>query len=225
MATVKEAKKRRGTQKGRFHRIYNRISQLDNKPGEISDLIATFNDLDRVYGDLEEHHERYVALLDSDDEEQKVAIKDAMDDMDIIYGEYCNARSQVNKMKEEKPARTDVITAERPKDSIKVKKLEAPSFGGNIREYPSFKRDYFTHMDGSYGNDPYVLKSCLKDDALKLVQVVDNNFDEMITRLDTKYGRPEKIADSILNDLKRLKRVNEGEASKFIMMVDTIERC
>ena len=57
------------------------------------------------------------------------------------------------------------------------------------------------------------------------MQAVDNNFDEMITRLGTKYGWPEKIADSILKELKRLKRVNDGETSKLIIMADTIERC
>ena len=57
------------------------------------------------------------------------------------------------------------------------------------------------------------------------MQAVDNNFHEMITRLGTKYGWPEKIADSILKELKRLKRVNEGETSKLIIMDDTVERC
>ena len=33
---------------------------------------------------------------------------------------------------------------------VKVKKLDAPTFDGDVRSYPSFKRDYERHMIPSY---------------------------------------------------------------------------
>ena len=46
----------------------------------------------------------------------------------------------------------------------------------------------------------------------------------MFVRLDSRYGRPEKLVDCVLNDLKKLKRINDGEDMKFISMVDTVEK-
>ena len=44
-------------------------------------------------------------------------------------------------------------------------------------------------------------------------------------RLDFKYGRPEKLVDVIVTELKGLKRIGENGMQKFIKMVDIIERC
>ncbi|CAC5426341.1 unnamed protein product [Mytilus coruscus] len=43
--------------------------------------------------------------------------------------------------------------------------------------------------------------------------------------LDMKYGRAEKLIDHILNELKRLKKVQEGDNMKFISLVETVEKC
>ncbi|VDH99298.1 Hypothetical predicted protein [Mytilus galloprovincialis] len=77
----------------------------------------------------------------------------------------------------------------------------------------------------SYGKDPYALKQCLSGEALTVVKGVDNDFEEMFRRLDMKYGRAEKLIDHILNELKRLKKVQEGDNMKFISVVETVEKC
>ena len=105
-----------------------------------------------------------------------------------------------------------------------VKRIEAPSFSGDIRRYPSFKHDFITHMVPTYGSDAFALKCCLKDDALKIVQGVDGDFDEMFKRLDIKYGKSTKIVDSVLYDLKKLRGINDGDTLKFINLVDTTEK-
>ncbi|CAC5377182.1 unnamed protein product [Mytilus coruscus] len=110
-------------------------------------------------------------------------------------------------------------------EKFRVKKLEAPIFAGSIRDYPSFKVDYERHMLSSYGKDPYALKQCLSGEALTVVKGVDNDFEEMFRRLDMKYGRAEKLIDHILNELKRLKKVQEGDNMKFISLVETVEKC
>ena len=223
-ATKLELKKKRSTAKGKFHRIYNRLIAITEK----QDVKETFTDLKRAFEDLEYNHERYALVLDDENEDEKKTVQEVNDDMEVLYEEYCKARNKLTKVfqaEEEERKIERVFEPQQKRDTIKVKRLEAPSFGGNIRAYPSFRRDYFTHMVTAYGNDAFALKSCLKDDALRLIQGVDSNFEEMIKRLDTKYGRPEKITDSILNDIKRLKRINEGETTKFITMVDIVERC
>ncbi|CAC5363778.1 unnamed protein product [Mytilus coruscus] len=54
---------------------------------------------------------------------------------------------------------------------------------------------------------------------------VDNDFEEMFRRLDMKYGRVEKLIDHILNELKRLNKVQEGDNMKFISLGETVEKC
>jgi hypothetical protein len=63
----------------------------------------------------------------------------------------------------------------------------------------------------SYGQDPFALKKCLSGDALRTVKGVDDDFTEMFHRLDIKYGRPEKQADAVLNEIKKLKSSTEGD--------------
>ena len=53
---------------------------------------------------------------------------------------------------------------------------------------------------------PYGLHSCLTKEALGVVRSVDDNIDEMLKRLDEKYGDPEKIADVVIDSIKRVDR-------------------
>ena len=46
-------------------------------------------------------------------------------------------------------------------------------------------------MEPVYGTDPYALKKCLYGNALSAIQGFDDDFEEMMSRLDLKYGRPD----------------------------------
>lgn len=74
-------------------------------------------------------------------------------------------------------------------------------------------------MIPTYGEDFFALKNSLSGEPLEIVKGVDNNFDEMFKRLDLKYGRPEKLADTVLTDIKALKIVPEVDSKKVIEMV------
>ena len=43
--------------------------------------------------------------------------------------------------------------------------------------------------------------------------------------MDDRYGRSSKIVDAIMYEIKQLKAVSEGDGSKFIHLVNTIEKC
>lgn len=47
----------------------------------------------------------------------------------------------------------------------------------------------------------------------------------MFKRLDLKYGRPDKLADTVLTDIKALKIVPRGNSKTFIEMVEIVEGC
>lgn len=52
---------------------------------------------------------------------------------------------------------------------------------------------------------------------------VDNDYEEMWKRLELKYGRPERLTDSILFDIRKLKINPDGNHLYFINSVE--ERC
>lgn len=142
-----------------------------------------------------------------------------------MYRELCSARTEMVKAENNVEIKYNADESYKTLKLLKVNKMKAPSFNGDIRDYSSFRTDFERIMCLTYGNDPFILKSCLTGDALDVVKRVDNDYDEMIRRLDAKYGRPEKVTDSILNEIKKLKVVSDGDHKKFILMVDTIEKC
>ena len=154
-----------------------------------------------------------------------------LEDIKGMYNELCEIRKRLAKLKmeekkrakaEEKELKEARVYGETKAETIKIKRLQAPNFSGNIRDYPSFKRDYENHMEKFHGKDPFAIKNCLSGEALIHVQAVDDNYDEMMQRLDFKYGRPEKLVDVVINELKGLKKI-DNDNKRFIQMVDIIE--
>ena len=108
--------------------------------------------------------------------------------------------------------------------TLTVKKLNAPSFSGNIRDYPNFKKDYLAHMIPTFGEDPFALRSCLTGKALELIQGVGDDYTEMMMRLELRFGCSEKLVDAILKDIDKLKKVPDGDSVKFLQLVEVIEK-
>ena len=111
---------------------------------------------------------------------------------------------------------------------LKMERMKMPKFEGDIRDYPRFRRDFNKHvmpMATSKDSAAYILKSCLDKQAFEIIKNVDDDLNEMWTRLDERYGRSSKIVDAIMLDIKQLKPVLDGDGSKFVDLVDTIERC
>ena len=74
-----------------------------------------------------------------------------------------------------------------------------------------------------YEEDPYVLRSCLSREAREVVQGADDSFEDMMKRLNDRYGNSSKLVETVLSDIKDLKPVPEGSSKGFIEMVDIVE--
>ena len=86
-------------------------------------------------------------------------------------------------------------------------------------------KDYSNYMETAYGDDAYALRSCLSGKALDITSGVDDDYDEMWRRLNNFYCNPEKLIDSVLQEIKNLPIVRENDSSGFIYLVNTIEKC
>ena len=226
-APAKNAKKKLSTAKGKFTRIHNRLLAGYNENEETSVILQIMNELEDAYKEIDLRYEDYITLLDSDDESDQKTITDYSNKMEFTYDQLCKCRVLIHKKPKDSgkvdDGKENLLYSAPVVQQVRVKKLDAPTFNGDIRSYPSFKRDYERHMTPMYGKDPYALKKCITGDALITIKGVDDDFDEMIRRLDNKYGRPEKLSDAIVSQLKKLKKIQEGDTKKFIELVETVE--
>ena len=89
-----------------------------------------------------------------------------------------------------------------------------------------FKNDFKMQVVPSVkdsASQSYVLKSCLSGDPLDIVKSVNDDINEMWTRLDDRYGKSRKLADAIMSDIKRLTAVTEGDDKRMVELVNVIE--
>ena len=95
-----------------------------------------------------------------------------------------------------------------------------PKFDGEIREFPQFKRDFQRHAEPTLdkGDVSYVLRSCLSKEPYETVKSVDNDNNGMWKRLDDKYGDPAKVADVIIDSIRRTK-----EDKRLVEFVNMLE--
>ena len=66
----------------------------------------------------------------------------------------------------------------------------------------------------------YVLRSC---DPANIVKSIDDDISEMWKRLDERYGDPAKVADVIINGIRRTRIIREGEEKRFVDFVEIVE--
>ena len=76
-------------------------------------------------------------------------------------------------------------------------------------------------MIPSFGQDSFALRSYLSGKGLQSIQGLN---EEMMNRLDAKYGCKEKLVNGILIDISRMKRVPDDDCAKFTKMIEVVER-
>ena len=80
-------------------------------------------------------------------------------------------------------------------------------------------------MISNYGKNAFALYQCLSGEALSVVRGVEDDFDEMFRRLDQRYADPVRLTDCVIDRLKGLKPIPEGNTAKFVEAVEVIEKC
>ena len=105
-------------------------------------------------------------------------------------------------------------------------KIKFPVFNGKTRDWPQFKKDFLSQVVPCVTQDTtkcYTLRNALAEDAKVRVRNIDN-FVEMWTRLDEKYGDEGKMVDIILADVKNFKRIKDNENKRLLQFIDVLEK-
>ena len=109
------------------------------------------------------------------------------------------------------------------KPGLKLDRLALPVFRGSVRNYARFLMEFESTV-GAQFPDPkikllYLKNQCLSGSPKELVRNL-TDFDEVISRLNERYGRVSIIIDTVLRDVKELK-LNADEPLAII----TLARC
>ena len=106
--------------------------------------------------------------------------------------------------------------------NLSLEKIKLPTFYGEIRDYPQFKRDFQRHVEPTLdrGDVSYVFRSCLGKEPYETEKSVDDDINEMWKRLDDKYGDPVNV---IIDSIRRTKIIREGEDKRLVEFVNVLE--
>ena len=149
---------------------------------------------------------------------------DSMQKVKFFISKFNSIKIEVGKTIESKHQNQSKQSHE--KSIFKLDKMKLPDFDGNIRSYPRFISDFKKFVlpnIQSTDSASYVLRNCLSGAARESVRNIDDDVDAMLGRLNEKFGRPSKLADSIMNDIKHMKQVNDGDDKGFLKMINLLE--
>ena len=219
------AKKKVGTATRKYHKVLKAVKEKmsQNKEHSSGFLVSLSAEISSAYAEAEIKLEEYRELLDSGDEDDDSEVTTTDGELDSIRDSMTDVQIQLDQLK-----LNEVSTAKSTKkeeSASKMKRFDPPKFSGNLRDYPAFITHYETHVEQQHGKDTYALWNCLDDTAKKVVQPVIDDYDEMKERLRKKYGSPEKQVDSILQQIKSLTRVADGDTKGLVHMIETVEMC
>lgn len=221
---IEEVKSRRAIAKGKFTRKCNTFLAAHHDASPATVLNGIYEEVGAAFKNVERINEEYLELLYKSVGEGKLT-----EEADVYMSQLETSKLKVKvNLEVSKQAQNQNVQANGVSvgtSNISVKKLDPPSFSGNVREFPNFKEDYTRLVVPTYGKDPYVLRQCLSGDALLSVRGLENDYDAMQERLEQKYGSPRKVVDLIVGDLRALKPVSEGDDKGLIKMIETVERC
>ena len=186
------AKRVRTSERRKFNRALKLFDESVKQDDSIEILKPAFDEVCDAYKRLENASDDFISCIDESHDDYASLLASAEDYITEVYRLKCKAHSQVL-------MKIDSEKGKQKTDNTKfiVKKLEPPKFDGQIRLYPTFRKDFERLMIKNYGEDPYVLKQCLLGEALKVVHGVDDDFYKMMARLDGKFGNETKVVDSV----------------------------
>ena len=110
---------------------------------------------------------------------------------------------------------------------FRMEKPKLPKFAGDVREYAIFRADFKHAIESRYAKRDAItlLRTCLMEKPLDLIKGIGSDYDTAWEYLDSIYGDPRFVADTVTQDIVRFKPLSEGEDSRFCDLVHLVRRC
>ena len=100
-------------------------------------------------------------------------------------------------------------------------------FLGDVREYAIFRADFKHAIEARYSKRDAVtfLRMCLQGKPLELIKGIGTDYDAAWDYLDSIYGDPRFVSDTIMQDIVKFKALRDGEDARFCELVHLVKRC
>ena len=110
---------------------------------------------------------------------------------------------------------------------FKLEKPKLPVFAGNVRDYAIFRSDFKHAIEAKYSKRDSItlLRTCLRDKPLELIKRIGSDYDAAWEYLDSIYGDPRFVSDTVTQDIIQFKALQDGEDARFCDLVHLVKRC
>ena len=110
---------------------------------------------------------------------------------------------------------------------FKMEKPKLPKFDGDVREYAIFKADFKHAIEARYTKRDSItfLRTCLQGKPLDLIKGIGTDYDAAWEYLDSIYGDPRFVSDTITQDVVKFRALQNGEDARFCDLVHLVKRC
>ena len=111
--------------------------------------------------------------------------------------------------------------------NFKIEKPKLPKFSGDVREYVIFKADFKHAIEAKYSNRDAItfLRSCLQGKPLDLIKGIGTDYKAAWEYLDSIYGDPRFVSDTITQDIVKFRALQNGEDARVCDLVHLVKRC
>ncbi|XP_068711858.1 uncharacterized protein [Montipora foliosa] len=141
------------------------------------------------------------------------------------FNNVANNVSIVNEPDKENSESVEVIKNETC--SFKMEKPKMPKFSGDVREYAIFRSDFKHAIEARYTKRDAItfLRTCLQEKPLDLIKGIGSDYDAAWEYLDSTYGDPRFVSDTITQDIVKFRPIRDGEDARFCDLVHLVKRC
>ena len=109
---------------------------------------------------------------------------------------------------------------------FKMEKPKMPKFTGDVRDYAIFRADFKHAIESKYSKRDAItfLRTCLQDKPLELIKGISSDYKAAWDYLDSIYGDPRFVSDTITQDIVKFRALQPGEDARFCDLVHLVKR-
>ena len=109
---------------------------------------------------------------------------------------------------------------------FKMEKPKMPRFAGDVRDYAIFRSDFEHAVDTRFSKRDAIslLRTSLHGWPLELIKGIGTDYDAAWSYLDSVYGDPRFVADTITQDITKFRPLRDGEDARFCDLVHLVQR-
>ena len=110
--------------------------------------------------------------------------------------------------------------------NFKLEKPKMTKFASDVREYAIFRSDFKHAIESKYNKRDAItlLRTCLLGKPLELIKGIGSDYDAAWEYLDSIYGDPRFVSDTVTQDIVKFKALQNGDDARFCDLVHLVKR-